>query len=55
MELAVNAGYTTSIVVRFMWLFGMSGYILLFYTGIKTMFDVLSLWDKAVRNKRGLD
>lgn len=54
-EMATTAGYTTAIIFRYMWLFGWGGYLLMFVTGIKTLFDITDLWKKIVSEKRGFD
>ena len=54
-EIASTAGYTTAIIFRYMWLFGLAGYLLMFITGIKTLFDITNLYKKIVNEKRGLD
>lgn len=54
-EIATTAGYTTAILFRYMWLFGIGGYLLMFVTGIKTLFDIVELYHEIVNKKRGFD
>lgn len=54
-EIANTAGYTTGVIWRFMWVFGRFGYLLLFFTVIKTVFDTIDLYKQAIKQKRGLD
>lgn len=53
--IADSAGYATSEIFRYMWIFGKFGYLLLFVVAIKTIFDLVELNKKAVMQKRGLD
>jgi len=54
-EIAINSGYATSIIFRYMWLYGTAGYLLLFFTGIKTLFDIVLLYKTLAKQKRGLE
>jgi len=50
-----DAGYfATSEIFRYMWLFGTIGYLLMFVTGIKTLFDVVLDYKNQVKDRRGL-
>jgi hypothetical protein len=54
-EIAVNSGYDTGVIFRYMWLFGKMGYLMMFFVFIKTIFDLLGLWKEIVSKKRGFD
>lgn len=53
-EIATTAGYTTGIIFRYMWLFGVGGYLLMVVTALKTLFDIVELYKKLVKERRGL-
>ena len=53
-SIAVNAGYSTGEIFRYLWIFGQAGYLLMFGTFIKTFFDLIMLWQKLAKEKRGL-
>ncbi len=54
-SIAESAGYATGELFRYLWLFGWGGYILMFVTGIKTLFDITELYKKLVNERRGLE
>lgn len=53
-SMASNAGYGTTEIFMYLWLFGVGGYLLMFITGIKTIFDVVGLYTKMAKERRGL-
>lgn len=54
-SIAVSAGYATGEIFRYMWLFGTGGYLLMFFTALKTLFDVAELYNQLVKERRGLE
>jgi len=54
-EVATTAGYTLDIIFRYMWLFGMAGYLLMIVTALKTLFDITRLYKTLVKQRRGFE
>ncbi len=42
----------TNEMFRYMWLFGMAGYLLMGYTVLKTFFDIIEMWKASAAEKR---
>lgn len=53
-SIATSAGYATAEIFRYMWLFGIAGYLLMAVTTLKTLFDVVNLYNQLIKERRGL-
>lgn len=53
--IAQNSGYAASEIFRYLWLFGIVGYLMMVFTFIKTLFDVVKMYNISKAKKRGLD
>lgn len=53
-SIATTAGYSTAEITRYMFLFGIAGYLLMVATFLKTAFDIILTYNKMIKEKRGL-
>lgn len=53
-SIAQTAGYSTAEIFRYLWIFGTAGYLLMISTFLKTFFDLIELWNKLAKDRRGL-